>query len=113
MDVTNLFGTGVTVDTTTPADPVLQIPFSAIATVSAWDTAPTSGTDSAEQWFTAIFLKAKAHLATITDGTNNVAIDDPFKTNETRNEVDMIGYSHNVTIYQPDLNGTAPDPDNV
>lgn len=113
MNVTDLFGTGTTLDTTTPADPVLQIPFSALATAAGWDTAPTSGTDSAEKWLTAIALKAKSHLATITNETNDITIDDPFKVNATRNNVEKIGYSYNMTIYQPDLNGAVPDPDNV
>lgn len=113
MDINDLFGTGTTLDTTDPADPVLQIPFSALATAAAWDTPPASGTDSAEKWLSAILLQAKSHLATITDESNDIAIDDPFRAFATRNSVDKVGYSYNVTVYQPDLNGTAPDPDNV
>ena len=113
MDVTSVFGTGTTLDTTTPADPVLQIPFSALAAATGWDTAPTSGTDSGEKWLGAILLRAKSHLATITDESNDITVDDPFKAFTTRATVDKVGFSYNVTIYQPDLNGSTPDPDNL
>lgn len=113
QDIVNLFGTGTTLDVSTPSNPVLRIPFNAVSAAANWTTPPTSGTDSAEKWLAAIILQAKAHLATITNDSNDISIDNPFKSTTTRNNVDKVGFSYNLTIYQPDLNGSAPDPDQV
>lgn len=113
MKIADLFGTGVTLNTSNAADPVLQIPLSAIAAASGFDTPPTSGDDSAEKWFTGIFLQADAHLKTITDDSNNITIDYSFKSNATRNSQEMVGFNYNATFYQEDANGTKPDPDLV
>ncbi|MEM1369923.1 MAG: hypothetical protein AAGG02_18340 [Cyanobacteria bacterium P01_H01_bin.15] len=71
------------------------------------------GEDGAQKWFTAIFLKAKKVFDAVTDESNAITIEDPFKLFTTRNNREEKGFSYNVTIHEPDTDGTAPDPDNV
>jgi hypothetical protein len=75
----SVLGNGVAVDyTTNPADPILKIPYSAIAAAINWTTAPTAQTEKLDPWAQG-FLQKLADFATNnpTNETNNIVVNQP------------------------------------
>lgn len=86
----NVLGNDVSVDYTTDANnPVLRIPYSAIAPGIGWTTAPTAQTEKLDPWVVGILQKLADYATNNpTNETNNVVVSQPSNlTPGTRNNV--------------------------
>lgn len=95
----SVLGNGVNVDYTNPSDPVLKIPYSAIAGVISWTTTPTAQNEKLDPWMTGVLQKL-ANYATDnpTNETNNIVVSQPTNnTPGTRNNIQNRKNSRYIT----------------
>ena len=102
---------GITLDTTTPNNPVLQVPFNAVKAAINWDTPPTveSGLGA---WITAL-LQAVADKNPATVATDSVVVTQPTKGFGFRSGDQILTFNYSVTIYSQDDNPAKPDGDEL
>ena len=113
MNITTLFGSTATMNTTTPSNPELRIPFASVSTNAEWNTAPTSSTTTAAKWLLSIIRQVKAAVDAISDNTNTVTVGSPTISVQTINSTVYDVYTYSVGFRVVRTGGTVPDPDNI
>ena len=102
MAALTILGNDVTIDYSTPSNPILKIPYSAVAAAINWSPAPTSANEKLEPWIAGI-LQVLADYATNnpTVETINIVVSQPTnQTPVTRNGIaNRKNSRHLVTIY--------------
>lgn len=108
----SLSSLGITLDETVTSDPILQIPFSAVASSISWNTAPATATGF-NRWLTAILQKV-ADTDNADTSSNNATVQQPSKRlTSNRAGTPVIAYSYAVTVYVPDTLAGKPDGDDL
>lgn len=86
----SVLGNGVNVDyTTDPDNPVLKIPYSAIAAAINWTTVPTAQSEKLDPWIVGVLQKlADYYTNNPTNEANNLVVSQPTNnTPGTRNGI--------------------------
>ncbi len=126
LSLVQRFGTGATLDTTTPSAPKLVINLAALEnTADGGDIANSQGINDVGQITNAtkdawadriaaalLVLWKQKQPTTNDDDKLGIYIDDPFKQFITRNGVDQLYYSYATNIYTADPTANL-DPDDV
>jgi hypothetical protein len=124
LNLAQRFGTGATIDSTTPSDPKLVIKLNSLKNTAdggditnsqGLDTAITSGNAdaNADKLFAALLIKSQqAQPTTNTGDTLGAYIDNPTKSFVTRDVQEQIEITYPVNFYVPVAGGVL-DPDNV
>ena len=126
LSLVQRFGTGTTLDVTTPSAPKLVIPLTALKNTSGGgDIANSQGLDDvslitnttkdayADKIAAALLVLWKQkQAATDDDNTVGLYVGDVFKQFITRNSVDQMSFNYQVAIYIPDPTANL-DPDDV
>jgi hypothetical protein len=108
-------GTGVEVDYTTPANPVLKIPFNAIKAALGWTTVPTSaGTQDLDPWIASILQALADWNGTVSTEAHDVVVAQPFAGVQLRNNIDgRPTYSYTATVFSKTPVASKPDADDI
>ena len=126
LSLAQRFGTGVTIDVTTPTAPKLIIDLSDLEnTGDGGDITNSQGLDdvgtitaltqdaNADKIAAALLVLWKQNQPlTDDDPTIGIMVGDPFKHFVTRGEIDQLGYIYQTSIYTADPTANL-DPDDV
>ena len=126
LSLAQRFGTGVTIDVTTPTAPKLIIDLSDLEnTGDCGDITNSQGLDdvgtitaltqdaNADKIAAALLVLWKQNQPlTDDDPTIGIMVGDPFKQFVTRGEIDQLGYIYQTSIYTADPTANL-DPDDV
>lgn len=105
--------TGVTINFTNASNPVLNIPYSAIAGTVNRTSIPTSGNDGGLDWWIVGLLQSYANFPS--DETHNIVIGQPQAiTPTTRNGIEnRVTVRYVVTVYSNQQVEVTLDGDNL
>ena len=111
--IQEIFGASALIDTTNPADPVLQIHF---ADMDGWDDSAQA--DDADKWTVAILTKAGRRTVANPSEVRGCVVNEwqpGFVQNVVIDgqQVESQTYTITATAYVPSQAGTRPDPDDV
>lgn len=108
-------GAGVSVDYSTPANPVLKIPYSAIASALSWTTPPTSGgVQDLDPWLASIFQSLADWNTAQTTVAHDVVVNQPFPGVQNRNNINSRPtFTYNATVFSKTPVASKPDADDL
>jgi hypothetical protein len=105
----------VTVNYATPANPQLEINYTAINTAGAWTTVPTAtGVQDLDPWLVCMLQKLADWNSSINTEVHDVVVSQPFVGVASRNNIDnRLTFTYTVTVYQKTGVAGKPDADLV
>jgi hypothetical protein len=108
-------GTGVDIDYTTAANPVLRIPFNAIKNALAWTTTPTqAGVQDLDPWIASIIQVLSDWNASVSTTAHDVIVERPFSGVQSRNGIDnRPTWSYTATVFGKTPVASKPDADDL
>ncbi|ACK68606.1 hypothetical protein PCC7424_0136 [Gloeothece citriformis PCC 7424] len=104
---------GITIDYSDVNNPILKIPFSAVAGIVGRDTVPTAANDGGLDWWIVALLQGYADLPANEEYNILIGTPQPL-TPTTRNGIsNRVNYRYLVTVYTNQTVTNEIDGDNV
>ena len=113
LTIQDRFGANASINNSNPADPILQIKYSDLASAS-WDNLQSGDENNPDKWLMAIVRHNKNLENTLTTEEHNVTVTPPFNPAlGNRNNTNIRSYAYTVTGYIPDTGSSEPDIDDI